>query len=32
LTAATQYYYVVTAFDGVPNESLKSNQATATTQ
>jgi len=32
LSPATTYYYVVTAFDGVPNESLNSNQATATTQ
>jgi chitodextrinase len=32
LAAATAYYYVVRAFDGVPTESLNSNQATATTQ
>jgi fibronectin type 3 domain-containing protein len=32
LTSATDYYYVVKAFDGVPNESLSSNQAKATTQ
>lgn len=31
LTASTQYYYVVRAIDGYPNESLNSNQATATT-
>jgi cellulose 1,4-beta-cellobiosidase len=32
LAALTAYYYVVTAFDGVPNESVNSQQATATTQ
>jgi fibronectin type 3 domain-containing protein len=31
LTAATTYYYYVTAFDGVPNESLHGNGASATT-
>lgn len=32
LSSATQYFYVVRAFDGVPNESLNSNQAQATTR
>jgi len=31
LTSATTYYYVVRAFDGFPNESLNSDQASATT-